>query len=414
MVEWEWDLGLYRGARSLLRMLRKRDAGADPQRAARSARLADCQPALTALAGALSAMPLRIVPVNGAGGVRGRELLLPEAMDLAADPAANRELYVLRTAVSAAIARLGLAATKDTALPPPLPALRAVAEACAWLAQEFPGLHARLENARALALAARPAADGFQGREALRERARRAALRGETPWDDAAVIAALREARERWPVAPGEALFGEQLETGALAAVSPIDGSPAARPCNPESEADAPRVGSVERVLLEKDERGDIVLNPFERIETLDSYRGGSRNLDGADDLDAHLEALSEVDLGKSDGWRRAGQRAAARRRAPGRRRAGCCELRAVRGRHSVRRVELSRARISPRLVHGVTGIGRGDRRKLGRRRQRLHRVASRNCAAGSSAIARGCAVSIVSSTARTSISPRWWRSAPL
>jgi nitric oxide reductase NorD protein len=201
--------------------------------------------------------------------------------------------------VSAAIARLGLADRRDTSLPVPLPALRAAAEASAWLAHELPGFASNMDSARALALAARPAPEAFQGREALRERARRAALRGEAPWDDAALLAALRDARERGPIAPGESLFGERLESGLLAEASPLDASPETRPSNPESEAEAPRVGSVERVLLEKDERGDIVLNPFERVETLDSYRGGSRNLDGADDLDAHLEALSEVDLGK-------------------------------------------------------------------------------------------------------------------
>ena len=254
MAPFEWDLGLYRGARLLLRTLRGGDPEPDPLRAARAARLADHQAALTAFAVALSGLPLRIVPVAGAGGVRGREILLPEAMDLAGDPAANRGLYVLRTAVSAAIARLDLAASRDdrdAPMPAPLPALRAAAQACAWLARELPGFASRMDSARALALAARPPAEGLQGREALRERVRRAALRGEAPWDDAALVAALLGARERGPVAPGEPLLGERLESGSLAPSTLLDASPDTRPCNAETEAEAPRVGSVERVLLE-------------------------------------------------------------------------------------------------------------------------------------------------------------------
>ena len=385
MVEWEWDLGLDRGARSLLRMLRKRDAGADPQRAARSARLADCQPALTALAGALSAMPLRFVPVTGAGGVRGRELLLPEAMDLAADP---------RPIASSTCCALRCWATRGGLAPPgdSFPRRAGAARGCGSVClarEEFPGFACRMESARALALAARPAADGFQGREALRERARRAGLRGETPWDDAAVIAVLREARERGPVAPGEALFGEQLETGALAAVSPIDGAPAARPRNPESEADAARrirragAAGKGRARRHRAEPLRARRNPRQLPRRLATRRRRRSRRP----LEAFRRGLEESGSGGP---------ASALLRAdvhptPS---AVCRDLRAVRGRHSVRRVELWCARISPRLVHGLPGIGRGDRRKLGRRRTATASSSHRGTAPPARAPSRGAAQS--------------------
>ncbi len=304
-LDFEWDLGLFRAGRALLRRIRGGARARDTARSRRAARLEDHRDALTAFARALSGLPVRIVAATDAGGVRGEDLLLPEMLELAGEPEANRALYVLRTAVSAAIVRLDLAAKgKEAAaesLPAPLPALRAAADACAWLSFELPCFGPRMEQARALALAARPDARRLRGCEALRERARRAALRGEKPWESAAFVAALREARESGPAAPGEPLLGERLEPGDSARSGAEAGDDArdANPGNPETEAEAPRVGSIERVLLEKDERGDIVWNPFERVETLDEYRGGSRNLDGADDLDAHLEALAEVDLGK-------------------------------------------------------------------------------------------------------------------
>ncbi len=307
-LDLEWDLGLFRAGRALLFRLRGEARGRDAAPARCAARLADHRDALTAFARALSGLPVRIVAAQGAGGVCGDDLLLPATLDLAGEPEANRTLYVLRTAVSAAIARLDLAAKQAAVgeslpapLPAPLPALRAAAEACAWLSLEMPGFGPLMAKARAQALAARPEPARLRGREALREQARRAALRGEEPWKDAAFVAALREARDRGPTAPGEALLGERLEPRALvpAGAATDDAARNAQACNPETEAEAPRVGSIECVLLEKDERGDIVWNPFERVETLDEYRGGSRNLDGADDLDAHLEALAEVDLGK-------------------------------------------------------------------------------------------------------------------
>lgn len=233
MPDLDWELGLFRAGRMLLRRLRSRP----PEHGPRAARLADHAAALTAFARGLSGRPVRIVACADGGGVRGLDLLLPETMGRGDDPELDRALYVLRVAVCAAAVRLGLTGAG------------AALRACAWLEAEWPGF------------------------APLRDRLR--------------------------PLGPDALIFGARFESAAP--VEPRDAGDAgtARPSAPESEADAPRVGHIEHVRLEKDERGDIVWNPFERVETLDEYRGGSRNLDGADDLDAHLEALSEVDLGR-------------------------------------------------------------------------------------------------------------------
>ena len=101
---------------------------------------------------------------------------------------------------------------------------------------------------------------------------------------------------------PEDRLFGDAraIISGSGRGEGSIEVEPTNGERTPEafqSEVKAPRVGEVEWAELDERPQGDIMLNPFERVETLDSWRGGSRNQDGADDLEAHLEALSEVEL---------------------------------------------------------------------------------------------------------------------
>jgi len=246
MPELDWEEGLFRAGRSLLGRLRRATRSEADAEAPHAAQLADHAAALTALARSIAGRAVRIVATCDAGGVRGLDLRVPEALALAPTPDGNRALYALRVVVGAAIVRLRADEAGNAAPDAPDP----VARACAGLASELSGFAPRLAWARTLA--------------------------------------------------SDEQLFGARFERTPGAegsSASPADGG--ARPSAPESEAEAPRVGAIERVELAKDPRGDIVLNPFERVETLDEYRGGSRNLDGEDDLDAQLEALSEVDLGK-------------------------------------------------------------------------------------------------------------------
>lgn len=239
----EWDQGVFRAGRALWRRMRGTQHDREPEDAGNAARLEEHRASLTALARTVAGLPVRIVAASDAGGVRGLDLLLPSQIDVGANAETHRDLYVLRVAVGAALVRRAAHAA-------PLDRAIAIEEACAELAAEFPAFPVLLERARALAA------------------------------DDL--------------------LFGTRLEAAPLAPASANQSSAArARADTPTTEVEAPRVGAIESIAIEKDERGDIIWNPFERVETLDTYQGGSRNLDGADDLDAHLEALSEVDLGK-------------------------------------------------------------------------------------------------------------------
>jgi nitric oxide reductase NorD protein len=241
----EWQRDLFRSGSSWLQRRFARPEGV--AYSDHAARLADHRAALTALARAVSGLPLRIETARDAGGVRGIDLLLPPEIGCSPDPEQNRALYVLRVAVGAALCRLAAADREPNAADPK----RALARACAWLSRELPHFAPRLAAAQA--------------------------------------------------IAPPDLLFGAHFD---VAAAPPVEAE--TEPAEPGvgegvtgREAEAPRVGAIEDVRLEQDERGDILWNPFDRVETLDEYRGGWRNLDGADDLDAHLEALSEVELGK-------------------------------------------------------------------------------------------------------------------
>ncbi len=294
-MDLDWEEGAFRGLLSLRRRFARRGEAEDPS----AARLAEHENALSTLARLVAAEPVRVLAARDAGGVRGPDLLLPPTLSLAASADDNRALYRLRTAVSAAMRRLA----RD-APPAPLPgaaelvSLRLAHRAVAWLEDELPRFGELWEAARRLELAARPDPATLRGRARLLEEARRAALQGGRPWEDPARLQALGRSRVRGgPPSPGIQLIGEwipELRPAEGAGEAP-DGTP------PEitSEAPAPATEDLRRVVIDRQEQEDaVLLHTFEKTETLDEYRGGARDSDGSDNLDEHLEALKEVDLG--------------------------------------------------------------------------------------------------------------------
>jgi len=294
-LDLDWEEGLFRG---LLSLWQRVAPARDPSDES-SAALADHQRALATLAQLVAGEPVRLLAARGQGGVRGRDLLLPARLSLAEDPASNRRLYVVRTTVSAAMRRV----SRDqrpvlVAELAPLESLRVARLAVDWLGNALPRFDSLHEEALELALAARPDPAQLRGRERVVERARQAALRGEQPWRDEAIRDAMVPSPGRGARSPGIPIWGEWIP--------PLDGldeiqSPDEQPPGAEvtSEAEAPAVDELRRVQLDEKEKEDAVLiHSFEKVETLDSYSGGARDTDGADELDAHLDALDEVDLG--------------------------------------------------------------------------------------------------------------------
>lgn len=288
---------------------------------------------LSVLAQLLTGEAVRLRPAPGVGGLRGADLLLPTTLSMAPAPAAvlahasapdreiepesGAELDLDRAAYCVQVVVLaGMRQLFRTQRPPSascfegaLEALRRTRQAVDWMSAELPRfaeLHARV-MARVLAHRERDVElSRLAGREAELERARRAALRGARPWDEPALVALLvgpRTARRQSPALP---IWSEWIETPEDAGrLAPI-GDSAARAADAEedetadpTERDAPAVAALRRVDLEsREEDSTPPIAPFERVETLDRYRGGKRDLDGADELDAHLEALEQADLG--------------------------------------------------------------------------------------------------------------------
>jgi nitric oxide reductase NorD protein len=312
---------------------------------ARGARFESEVAGLSVLAQLLTGEAVRLRPAPGVGGLRGADLLLPTSLSMASAPASEpaapvpvsvhvsapepgrvpdfeAELDLDRAAYCVQVVLLaGMRKLFRTERPPSascfegaLDALRRTREAVDRMAAELPRF-AELHERVMTRVAANRERDvdlaRLDGREAELERARRAALRGERPWEERALVERLvgpRMARARRR-SPALSIWSEWIETpGDAGRLAPIGDSAARAATGEESgedeetdptEREAPAVGALRRVDLDfREEDSAPPIAPFERVETLDRYRGGKRDLDGADELDAHLEALEQADLG--------------------------------------------------------------------------------------------------------------------
>lgn len=270
-------------------------------------RLEDHAGALRVVAQILAEAPVRLQPARGVGGARGLDLLLPSRVRLGPSAEINRRILLVRTAISAAIYRL------ETGDPIPaepglriLESLRIAREAVDWLCDSLPGFAAAHDEAVHWSLAARPEPGSLEGRERILESLRCAALRGGEPWLDADLRESLcqpADTKRRGPTSPAILIWGELVSSpardDAAAGKDPVASEETELPPAADaSEYEAPPIDDILRIELDEKESEDAVLiHTFEKVETADEYRGGSRDTDGADELADQLEALEEVDL---------------------------------------------------------------------------------------------------------------------
>ncbi len=296
-LDLDWEEGVFRGLWALWGRARRWAEPRSPEDS-QAVELEEEERALSTLAQLVCAEPVRIRKARDVGGVRGRDLLLPARMELATLREENRNLLVVRTVVSSAMRRL----VRGRGNPPGgvggvMMSLRMAWEACDGLARELPGFGEAHRRAVRHALAARPALESLRGRARALEMARRQALEGGRPWEDEALLRALEGMRERGRPSPGIPIWGDWLP-----ALDPLPELPVPDQEPPGggegSEREAPPVEGLRRARIDEKEREQAVLvHVFEKVETADSYRGGARDTDGADELDAHLEALREVEI---------------------------------------------------------------------------------------------------------------------
>jgi nitric oxide reductase NorD protein len=295
-LELDWEEGAFRGLLSLWHRL----SPAPVERSPGAIVLDPEHRGLVTLAQMLAAEPVRILAARNVGGFRGRDLLLPKIIDVAPDAESNRRFLVVRTAISAAMRRL----SRDRPVTSiewarSLDTLGLAREACDWLEVELPGFGRELAQAREWAKVGRPSPESLHGRARLLEEARRGTLLGERPWQNEALRVALERAPDRGVESPGLLLFGEWFETIEAADAKEANPEERERVPNVESEALAPAIEALRRVELDGKEKEDAVLiHNFEKVDTLDEFNGSVRDTDGSDDLDAHLDALDEINLG--------------------------------------------------------------------------------------------------------------------
>lgn len=291
-IDLDWELGLFKALRGLWRaVVPAPELPYDPRRAAL---LEDMAPRVRLVASLIAGHPLTVLPAREIGGLRGSDLLLPQWIELGADVETNQGIYLARAAVSGAIAQLILEGPRafdaDEAF-----TLWAVTRATRQLYVELPRFGDLWQKGCALALVARPPLLSLQGRAALLERWRRGLLAGLAPPSLEEMRRALADAPELGPRSPDVPLWGRIIPT----AIRDEEVEPGRGPgrCDGQ-EAPAPPVEEVRLIQLSEQRELELPTHAFEKVETLEGFSGSLRQLDGEDELDDHLEALQEVDLG--------------------------------------------------------------------------------------------------------------------
>jgi nitric oxide reductase NorD protein len=294
-LELDWEMGVFKALRALWRAV----APVAPPAfdASRAAVWKDHAGSLRAFAQMIAGAPIPVQEVQGGGGVRGHELLVPAWIDRGADPELNRALYVVRLAIDATRVRDGVRATGDevTDFVRGLETARAAIEA---LASDLPRFSDAYADAAMLELTTRPDIATLRGRDALEEVCLQDALRGGRPWEDRTLVARLRNAPRQGPARPPVVLWGRLVP----APPQRTDAQPGSDADEPRSRSDgteaaAPPVEDLTLVSLTDKKPMELPTHSFEKVETAESFNGTMRQLDGDDELEEHLEALHEVQL---------------------------------------------------------------------------------------------------------------------
>lgn len=297
----DWEENVFRGLLGMAGRLRRSRPEITP--APGRVELDDESRALAVLAQLISGRPVRVRATRGVGGLRGDDFLLPASQQWGADRDLARDAYRVQVALLAGVHRImreRTAPASDT-YEGALASLALTAEAIECIERELPRFRGRHDAVMARVLEARERSEPgrLSTREAALEGARRVAIAGGRPWEDDATRAVLRGRRTGRRRSAPIAIWGEVFETPMEVGIDSSPEAIAARD-EPTTEIDAPEVTHLRRIELENEEGGDgPPIMPFEGTETVDPYRGGVRDIDGSDELEAHFDALEQADIGE-------------------------------------------------------------------------------------------------------------------
>lgn len=271
-----------------------------PERVARRVLLGPLADRLRAVAIATAGRVVVVREAEAEGGVAPGVLLLPARLDFAPSSADNERAYLLRTVLGASVLALDLVpreALSDVE--------RVVATALAFdaarrhLACELPGAEQDLARLVRAALADR-AEIPASPLEALVRSAADGTLTEEAPKDSATLVArarAIARAPGAGAIPPPFPLWGwlAPRDAGALLGAAPSD--PSALPRGTERALGKPRDHLRRKELDARPNADNPLVHSFEKLHTLEEHQGGRKQIDGSDELEAHADALEELDL---------------------------------------------------------------------------------------------------------------------
>ncbi len=198
-------------------------------------------PRLRVLASAAAGRDLELSVVESRGGISGDTILLPASIDTLGTAAENERLLFVRAILCGAVVR-----ARD--------------------AQQKPASKAELLS--------------------LAEATLRDELPGWARWLDALPVDTTREL-----------LVGDLwTSTASGVATAALDTTTAGSERISERQARRRRPPLRKRELPDA-ERENPLTHSFEKVHTLEDYQGGQKPVDGADEIDAHAEALDELNL---------------------------------------------------------------------------------------------------------------------
>lgn len=292
----------------LYRALRRaRAPREDPARLARAVPLEAARAQLDALAMALHGDRVELVASDDDGGWSGRTLFVPPRMDDAQSPDDNRDLWRYRIAYASALHAGNWFAPDEDPLARRVAALLVVPAVERALFEELPGcaeLRARLSPQL---LAARPTPASPRARALDAWTRHLLGDQGSPRFTDIEVHhpselpPAVREVTEALrkisgdpgPVCP---LWGGILPHRADADDEAVSAGADALPTGTERKGRArDQVRTVKWDEQARDE--NPVTHMFEKVETLEEYRGGRKQADGDDAMEEHADALAELDI---------------------------------------------------------------------------------------------------------------------
>lgn len=308
-----WDERLFGWVWSAVRRDRAR-----ARAAARGLALGPEVTRLELIASAIAGRRMTVFPAAGDGGLRGDVLVVPAIVTTFDVPEDNATLALARVVLGAIAARTAeVPAAETSSATAAACSLAALAGAISVAATELPGLEPLLYGIRPGLLAARPALQACRGPDRAVEALARLALGQrvdelttadlDAGWLDGAATW-LRAPTPRVPAEIRAAIAGGKTDVVPLFGwLGAPDAGPDAVSAPPKPSETGPRGGRERQARArdrvkrrELDERRDAenpLVHSFEKVHTLERYQGGRKQVDGADELDAHGEALDELDL---------------------------------------------------------------------------------------------------------------------